>query len=99
MNIGIVGLISTEDKEINGQVRRITTVHLVSQNTKLQLRGWDLESGTLIQLQQFMDTVVQVARLRKTCFAESLIGEILDSPEGTVMSAHYCPELVAFWAE
>lgn len=96
---GIIGLISHEDKEVHGVVRRVTTVHLASPTAKLQLRGWDLEQETLLQLHSRLDSVVKVCRIRMTSFAEAKIGEILDSPEGTVLSPHSDPELEAFWAE
>jgi hypothetical protein len=96
---GIIGLISHEDKEVHGVVRRVTTVHLASPTAKLQLRGWDLEPDTLLQWHNRLDSVVKVCRIRMTSFAEAKIGEILDSPEGTVVSSHSDPELTAFWAE
>jgi hypothetical protein len=96
---GIIGLISHEDKEVHGVVRRVTTVHMASPTAKLQLRGWDLEPDTLLQLHNRLDSVVKVCRIRMTSFADAKIGEILDSPEGTVVSPHSDRELEAFWAE
>ena len=96
---GVVAFISTEQKDINGQLRNVTSVHLASQTARFQLRGWDLDAGTLNRLDNLRDQVIQVRRCRVTCFAENKIGEILDSPLGTALLPYRDDSLERFWAE
>ncbi len=96
---GVVAFVSSEQKEINGQVRIVTTIHLASQTARFQLRGWDLEAGTLNRFEELRDQVIQVRRCRVTCFADNKIGEILDSPMGTSVMPFHDECLERFWAE
>jgi hypothetical protein len=96
---GVVAFISSEQKDINGQLRTVTSVHLASQTARFQLRGWDLDAGTLNRLDSLRDQVIQVRRCRVTCFAENKIGEILDSPLGTALLPYRDDALERFWAE
>lgn len=96
---GVLAFISHETKEVNGVERRVTSVHLASQTARFQLRGWDLLPATVTLLESLAESVVQVKRVRITCFAELKIGEILDSPLGTVLAAYNDVELAGHWAE
>ena len=96
---GVLAFVSHETKEVNGQMRRITSVHLASQTARLQLRGWDLDSATEDHLASLSESVVQVSRVRMTCFAELKIGEILDSPMGTIIAPFRDNELSAHWEQ
>ena len=96
---GVLAFVSHETKEVNGQMRRITSVHLASQTARLQLRGWDLEPSTELLLASLTETVVQVCRVRMTCFAELKIGEILDSPMGTIIAPFRDNELSSHWEQ
>jgi len=96
---GIVAFIATETKEVNGIVRRITSVHLASQTAKFQLRGWDLDATVISQIMLMQDLVVAVRRVRVTSFADMKNGEILDSPMGTSFTSFDDPALSRFWAE
>ena len=96
---GVLAFISNETKEVNGHVRRITTVHLASQTTKFQLRGWDLDDACMSQITRMQDLVVAVRRVRVTSFADVKLGEILDSPMGTLFTPFEDPALSRFWAE
>ena len=97
--VGILGFVAHETKEINGEVRCITSIHLASPTAKFQLRGWDLNVATKESLDSLRDRVVQVRRVRVTCFAEQKIGEFLDSPLGSSLSAYEDAELTRFWAD
>jgi len=96
---GVLAFVSNETKEVNGLVRCVTSVHLASQTARFQLRGWDLEQTTLDGIEQLRDRVVQVRRVRVTCFAEQKIGEILDSTLGTLFSPYHDAALESHWAE
>ena len=96
---GVLAFISNETKEVNGHVRRITTVHLASQTAKFQLRGWDLDDACMTQIIRMQDLVVAVRRVRVTSFADMKLGEILDSPMGTLFTLFEDPALSRFWAE
>jgi len=96
---GVVAFISSETKEINGQERNVTSVHLASQTARFQLRGWDLDAGTLNTFEKLRDQVVAVRRCRVTCFADNKIGEILDSPLGSAVIPYRDESLERFWAE
>ena len=96
---GILAFITNETKEVNGHLRRITTVHLASQTAKFQLRGWDLEEARMSHIIRMQDCVVAIRRVRVTSFADVKLGEILDSPMGTVFTLFEDPALSRFWAE
>ena len=96
---GVLAFTSRDEKEVNGVVRTLTSVHLASQTVKLQLRGWDLEPATMELIESLKDCVVQVHRVRVTCFAELKIGEIMESPLGTIFAKFNDPELTRFWNE
>ena len=96
---GVLAFISHETKEVNGQVRVVTSVHLACQTGRLQLRGWDLEQSTKDLMASLQDLVVQVRRVRMTCFAELKIGEILESPLGSSFSKYIDADLTRHWAE
>ena len=69
------------------RVPNIRVLHLLSEHLELKY------------LLRFAESVVQVKRVRITCFAELKIGEILDSPLGTVLAAYNDVELAGHWAE
>jgi hypothetical protein len=96
---GVVALLSSETKEVNGQVRVVSSVHMASQTVRFQLRGWDLDTATLQRIEALRDTVVQVRRIRVTSFAENKIGEILDSARGTSFASFTDDALARFWSE
>jgi hypothetical protein len=96
---GVLAFVASEEKEINGAVRSVTSVHLASQTGKMQLRGWDLSDSLLKIIDQLRDQVVQVRRIRLTSFADTKIGEILDSAQGTCFLTYQDASLERFWAE
>ena len=96
---GVLAFISNETKEVNGQLRRITTVHLASQTAKFQLRGWDLDEACMSTIIRLQDCVVAIRRVRVSSFADVKLGEILDSPMGTLITPFEDPALSRFWAE
>ena len=96
---GVLAFISHDTKEVNGQVRVVTSVHLACQTGRFQLRGWDLEQSTVDLMDSLKDLVVQVRRVRVTCFAEIKLGDILESPLGSSFSRFTDSELARHWAE
>jgi hypothetical protein len=96
---GVLAFVSSEQKEVNGVVRTVTSVHLASQTAKLQLRGWDLSESMMTIIEQLRDEVVQVRRIRMASFADTKIGEILDSAQGTCFLSYHDADLKRFWAE
>lgn len=96
---GVLAHISHETKEVNGQERRVTTIHMCAQTARLQLRGWDLEPSTLEAIALLQDHVTQVRRIRMTSFGDNKIGEILDSANGTQFLPFTDAALTQFWAE
>jgi hypothetical protein len=44
---GVLAFVAHEFKEVNGQMRVLTSVHLACQTARFQLRGWDLEHDTM----------------------------------------------------
>jgi hypothetical protein len=96
---GVLAFITSEQKEVNGEVRTVTSVHLASQTAKLQLRGWDLSEATVASIEHLRDQVVQVRRIRMASFADSKIGEILDSPLGSSFQPFQDAALERFWVE
>ena len=96
---GVVAFLSSETKDVNGQVRTVTSIHLASQTARFQLRGWDLAAATVERFEELRDQVVQVRRVRITCFADNKIGEILDSARGSSCGPFVDAALERFWAE
>jgi hypothetical protein len=96
---GVIAFIAFEVKTINGIERRVTTIHLASQTAKFQLRGWDLAATLEASVSRMQDCIVAVRRVRVTSFAETKIGEILDSPLGTLFTPFEDPALAKFWSE
>ena len=96
---GVVAFVSSETKEVNGQVRVVTSVHMASQTARFQLRGWDLDTASLQRIEELRDTVVQVRRIRVTSFADNKIGEILDSARGTSFAPFRDDALARLWSE
>ena len=96
---GVLGFCSQDTKEVNGTLRQVSSIYLVSQTAKLQLRGWDLEADTYAHILRLQDKVVKVLRIRITSYAESKIGEIMDSPLGTSFHHFADPELERHWAD
>jgi hypothetical protein len=96
---GVVAFVSSETKDVNGQSRIVTSVHMASQTAKFQLRGWDMDADTVQRWESLRDQVVQVLRVRVTCFADNKIGEILDSPTGTSVKSFHDAALERHWAE
>jgi hypothetical protein len=96
---GVVAFVSSETKEVNGQVRVVSSVHMASPTVRFQLRGWDLDPATLNRIEELRDSVVQVRRIRVTSFADNKIGEILDSARGTSFETFCDDALTLFWSE
>jgi hypothetical protein len=96
---GVLAFVAHEFKEVNGQMRVLTSVHLACQTARFQLRGWDLEHDTMRLIDSMKDLVVQVRRVRISCYAELKIGEILESPLGSSFTQFEDPELARHWAE
>ena len=96
---GVLAFTTHEFKEVNGLMRVVTAVHLACQTGRFQLRGWDLEPSTMELIDSLKDLVVQVRRVRISCFAELKIGEILESPSGSSFSKYTDTELTRHWAE
>lgn len=96
---GVLAFVTHEEKEVNGTVRHVTSVHLASQTSKMNLRGWDLSDAMKATIEELRDQVVQVRRVRMASFGDTKIGEILDSPLGTSILLHHDADLERFWAE
>jgi hypothetical protein len=96
---GVLAFVAHEFKEVNGQMRVLTSVHLACQTARFQLRGWDLEHDTMRLIDSLKDLVVQVRRVRISCYAELKVGEILESPLGSSFSQFTDAELTRHWAE
>ena len=95
----MLAFVTHEEKEVNGTVRHVTSVHLASQTSKMNLRGWDLSDAMKATIEELRDQVVQVRRVRMASFADTKIGEILDSSLGTSILPHHDADLERFWAE
>ena len=96
---GILAFISHEEKEVNGEVKIVSSIHLASPTAKFQLRGWDLQQETIHGFSHMMNSVICARRVRVTSYAETKIAEIMDSALGTIVSPHADAELDRFWAE
>jgi len=96
---GVIGFTSQDHKEVNGVFRQVSSIYLVSQTAKLQLRGWDLEADTYAHILTLQDKVVKVLRIRITSYADTKIGEILDSPLGTSFHRFADAELERHWQD
>ena len=94
---GILAFVTNEEKQVNGQMRRVTSVHMVSPTAKFQLRGWDLEDATLQSFALLTDKIVHVSRVRISSFAEIRVGDFLESPLGTSVVPYHDAELQHFW--
>ncbi len=96
---GILAYSVSEEKEVNGELRRVLSVHLVSPTAKFQLRGWDLEPGTVELIDHLKDQVVKVSRIRISSYAEVKVGEILEGSNGSLFEPYTDTALKTFWAE
>jgi hypothetical protein len=96
---GVVAFVTSETREVNGLLRIVTSIHLASQTARFQLRGWDLDPDAVQRWEELRDQVVQVRRIRVTCFADNKIGEILDSPLGSSVLPFRDADLERHWAE
>jgi hypothetical protein len=96
---GILAFTVTEEKEMNGELRRIVSVHFASNTAKFQLRGWDLDPSTVEIINHLKDQVVKVSRIRISSYAEVKVGEILEGPNGTIFEPHSDASLSKFWSE
>jgi hypothetical protein len=96
---GVLAFVAYEEKEVNGAVRLVATVHLASQTTKMNLRGWDLSADMVARIEALRDQVVQVRRVRMTSYGGTKIGEILDSALGSIFLLYKDADLERFWAE
>jgi hypothetical protein len=96
---GILAYTVSEEKEMNGELRRVYSIHMVSHTAKFQLRGWDLEPSTVDFIEHLKDQVVKVSRIRISSYAEVKVGEILEGPKGTIFEPYTDTELRTFWSE
>jgi hypothetical protein len=96
---GILAFTTAEEKEFNGEIRRVLSVHLVCHTAKFQLRGWDLEPSTVESINNLKDKVVKVVRIRISSYAETKVGEILEGTKGTIFEAYQDADLRRFWDE
>ena len=96
---GILAYTVSEEKEMNGELRRVYSIHMVSHTAKFQLRGWDLEPSTVDFIEHLKDQVVKVSRIRISSYAEVKVGEILEGPKGTIFEPYTDAELRTFWSE
>ncbi len=96
---GILAFTVTEEKEMNGELRRIVSVHFASNTAKFQLRGWDLDPSTVEIINHLKDQVVKVSRIRISSYAEVKVGEILEGPMGTIFEPFTDASLTQFWSE
>ena len=96
---GILAYTVSEEKVMNGELRRVYSIHMVSHTAKFQLRGWDLEPSTVDFIEHLKDQVVKVSRIRISSYAEVKVGEILEGPKGTIFEPYTDAELRTFWSE
>ncbi len=96
---GILAFTVTEEKEMNGELRRIISVHFASNTAKFQLRGWDLDPSTVEIIDHLKDQVVKVSRIRISSYAEVKVGEILEGDYGTIFEPYADASLSKFWSE
>jgi hypothetical protein len=96
---GILAYTTAEEKEMNGELRRVYSIHMVSHSAKFQLRGWDLDPSTVEFIEHLKDQVVKVSRIRISSYAEVKVGEILEGPKGTLFEPYTNDELRTFWSE
>ncbi len=96
---GILAFTVTEEKEMNGELRRIISVHFASHAAKFQLRGWDLDPSTVAIIDHLKDQVVKVSRIRISSYAEVKVGEILEGVNGTIFEPFTDTSLSKFWSE
>ena len=96
---GILAFTVTEEKELNGELRRIVSVHFASCTSKFQLRGWDLDPSTVEIIEHLKDQVVKVSRIRISSYAEVKVGEILEGTNGTIFELYQDASLSKFWSE
>ena len=96
---GILAYTVSEEKVMNGELRRVYSIHMVSHTAKFQLRGWDLEPSTVDFIEHLKDQVVKVSRIRISSYAEVKVGEILEGPKGTIFEPYTDTELRTFWSE
>jgi hypothetical protein len=96
---GVLAFVSYEQKEVNGEVRSVASVHLASPTAKMNLRGWDLSDAMKATIETLRDKVVQVRRVRMASFGDTKIAEILDSALGTSILPYHDADLERYWVE
>ena len=93
---GVLGLVSSEIKVVNGVEKTLTCLHLVDATGRLSVRSWN--HGPEI-FNQYVDRPLLLKRVRVVSFAGTKLCEIIDQ-DGTVISTDFDGQasLMKFWS-
>ena len=93
---GVLGLVSSEIKVVNGVEKTLTCLHLVDATGRLSVRSWNHAPDIFTQ---YVERPIMLKRVRVASFAGTKLCEIIDQ-DGTVISTEFDGQasLLKFWS-
>jgi hypothetical protein len=94
---GILGFVTAESKNVGGEVKTLTTLHLADKTGSLAVRSWNHDASIF---EFSVEKPILLQRIRITSFAGQKVGELLDGT-GTIVVSQFegAAELAQFWVD
>jgi hypothetical protein len=94
---GILGFVTAESKNVGGEVKTLTTLHLADKTGSLAVRSWNHDASIF---EFSVEKPILLQRIRITSFAGQKVGELLDGT-GTIVVSKFegAAELAQFWVD
>jgi hypothetical protein len=83
---GILGLISQEEKIVNGEIKMLLILYITDQSGKLEIRSWNHAD---VEFLQYREQPVLFRRVRVCLYAGTRTGELLTGSNGTTITTNF----------
>ena len=93
---GILGLVTSEQKNVGSTIRTLTTLHCTDPTGQLQIRTWNHAADAFLA---YVDKPIMIKRVRVASFASIKVAELLDNSGSVIVSDFAGSKTLAqYWA-
>ena len=94
---GILGFIQVEEKKVRSDNKNLLVLHLTDRTGRFEIRSWNHSDTEFLQ---YHEKPIQLKRVRVSMYGGQRVGELLDGPQGTVVSTDFdSSDLRSYWQE
>lgn len=94
---GILGLVTSEQKNVGSTIRTLTSLHLTDPTGQLQIRTWNHAADAFLA---YVDKPIMIKRVRVASFASIKVGELLDNSGSEIVTVFAGSKTLAqYWAD